>query len=501
MVSMRPDCVPSFAASQEVVSARSCTRPFSRFFARTASQAAESSGADQTPPLPRPRRRRRRAPDPRRDRPLAERRPRRSLGGGHGRAVRGRAPRPPGRRRAGGGRAPGARAVRRVARRPRARRDRRGSLGRDRARGGAGEGRRARGRERRHERPARGGGALEEPGPPFAKLGKPPPTRPDLLPPEVVEELASLQDRVQPLPEAEVVAVMEEELRVPWEDVFAEIDPAPLAAGTIAQVHAARLETGERVVVKVQRPSARDEIMRDLGLLRLFAEKAGDRPAFRDLLDLPLVVEHLSASLERELDFRQEAANIEKVTRILTPYRRLGVPRVHERLSTSRLLVLVEIGGVPVREAPAGEARLAAARELLDAYYLQILGEGFFHADPHPGNLRWWQDRIWFLDFGMVGEVEPRVRALVLLVLLAFWREDAAFLGELLVILAGDDAPADVDMAALEADLARFVARFRVGTLRDLQLGPMLEGLTEISLQHGIRLSRLRPQGHDPHHA
>ena len=329
--------------------------------------------------------------------------------------------------------------------------------------------------------------ALEELGPTFAKLGQVLSTRPDLLPPEVVEELATLQDRVQPLAEAEVVAVMEEELGVPWEDVFAEIDPQPMAAGTIAQVHGARLETGERVVVKVQRPTARDEIMRDIGLLRLFAEKAGDRPAFRDLLDLPLVVEQLSASLQRELDFREEAANIERVGRVLAPYGQLGVPQVHERLSTARLLVLEEIAGVPVREAPAGAERLEAARQLLDAYYRQILGEGFFHADPHPGNMLWWRDRVWFLDFGMVGEVEPRVRGLVLLVLLAFWREDAAFLGELLVILAGDDAPVDVDMAALEDDLARFVARFRVGSLRDLQLGPMLEGLTEIGLQHGIR--------------
>src|SRR5207247_8730034 len=129
-------------------------------------------------------------------------------------------------------------------------------------------------------------------------------------PPGTVEAPAALRDRGPPLGEAEVVAVMEEELGVPWEDVFAEIDSEPLAAGTIAQVHAARLETGERVVVKVQRPTARDEIMRDLGLLRLFAEKAGDRPAYRDLLDLPLVVEHLGSSLERELDFRGEAANI-----------------------------------------------------------------------------------------------------------------------------------------------------------------------------------------------
>src|SRR5439155_13869098 len=168
-------------------------------------------------------------------------------------------------------------------------------------------------------------------------------------------------------------------------------------------------------------------------------------------------------------------------------YSRLAGPGVHGRLAAARLLVLGGVGGVAVREAPAGEARLEAARQLLDAYYLQILGEGFFHADPHPGNLRWWEDRVWFLDFGMVGEVEPRVRALVLLLLLAFWREDAAFLGELLVILAGDDAPVDVDMAALEDDLARFVARFRVGSLRDLQLCPMLQGLSEIGLHHVIR--------------
>jgi ubiquinone biosynthesis protein len=118
------------------------------------------------------------------------------------------------------------------------------------------------------ERAKRLRAALEELGPTFAKLGQVLSTRPDLLPPEVIEELASLQDRVPPLEEAEVVAVMEEELGVPWEDVFAEIDPEPIAAGTIAQVHGARLESGERVVVKVQRPTARDEIMRDIGLLR-----------------------------------------------------------------------------------------------------------------------------------------------------------------------------------------------------------------------------------------
>src|SRR5436189_1881802 len=136
--------------------------------------------------------------------------------------------------------------------------------------------------------------ALEELGPTFAKLGQILSTRPDLLPPEFIIELSSLQDDVSPLTEAAVVQVMEEELGVPWEDVFASIDPEPLAAGTIGQVHAATLESGERVVVKVQRPRAREEIMRDLGLLELFAEKALGREGLRETVDIPALVRHLS---------------------------------------------------------------------------------------------------------------------------------------------------------------------------------------------------------------
>src|SRR5205085_6047211 len=154
--------------------------------------------------------------------------------------------------------------------------------------------------------------ALEELGPTFAKLGQILSTRPDLLPAEFIIELSSLQDDVAPLTEAEVVQVMEEELGVPWEDVFASIDPEPLAAGTIGQVHKATLESGERVVVKVQRPGARDEIMRDLGLLRLFAEKTESREALRRIGDLPAVAELLSNSLRRDVDLQQEAATIDQ---------------------------------------------------------------------------------------------------------------------------------------------------------------------------------------------
>ena len=330
--------------------------------------------------------------------------------------------------------------------------------------------------------------ALEELGPTFSKLGQILSTRPGLLPHEFVEELSHLQDRVPPLTQEEVVAVMEQELQVPWEDVFDSIDPEPLAAGTIGQVHRARLEDGDRVVVKVQRPTARDEIMRDLGLLELFAEKAANRPALRELIDIPVLASNLAESLRRELDFRQEAANIERMREVLEPYDRLDVPALYSELTTRRLLVMEEVQGVPIRDAPECDERTEAARHLLEAYYRQVLLNGFFHADPHPGNLLWWNGKVYFLDLGMVGEVEPRLRELILLLLLAFLREDAHFLAEVMLMLSDEQAP-DVNMEALEADFAEFIARFRSeGSLGEIDIGGMLEEMADIGARHRIQL-------------
>ena len=347
---------------------------------------------------------------------------------------------------------------------------------------------RHRGRDDAATRARRFRDALEELGPTFGKLGQILSTRPDLLPAAVVAELADLQDHVTPLPEAEIVAVMEQELRVPWEDVFASIEPDPMASGTIAQVHRATLVGGERVVVKVQRPAADAQIRQDLGLLGQFAAKAGDRPAFQQVVDVPAIIEQLSSSLLRELDFRHEAANIERMREVLASFDRLGVPHVYTELSTSRLLVMQEIQGIPVRQAPEGEARREAARQLLEAYYYQVLEAGFFHADPHPGNLMWWNDMIYLLDLGMVGEVDAGLRDSLLLLLLAFWREDTAFLSDAMLGLAAGRPPADFDEAAFQADLAGLLASYRHLPLSELRLGPLLQQLTEISVRHRIRL-------------
>jgi predicted unusual protein kinase regulating ubiquinone biosynthesis (AarF/ABC1/UbiB family) len=147
-----------------------------------------------------------------------------------------------------------------------------------------------------------------------------------------------------------------------------------------------------------------------------------------------------------------------------------------------------EIEGGPLREAPQGEARKEAARQLLESYYRQILGDGFFHADPHPGNLKWWNDRIYFLDFGMVGELGADVRELLMLLLMAFWQEDVSFLTDVTLMIAGEDQRLDVDVGAFQADLGKLLAKYRHLSLKEVQLGPILQEVTEISIRHDVRL-------------
>jgi ubiquinone biosynthesis protein len=330
--------------------------------------------------------------------------------------------------------------------------------------------------------------ALEELGPTFSKLGQVLSTRPDLLPAEYVEELAMLQDNVPPMSERDVVRVSEQELGVPWEDVFESIDPRPLAAGTIGQVHRATLANGDRVVIKVQRPTARGEIEQDLALLEVFAERVRERPALRKVIDMEAVFEQLSRSLHRELDFHQEASNIERMRGILEDYDRLAVPGVYRDLSTSRLLVMEEIQGLPIMQAPEGPERTQAARQLLESYYKQIITDGFFHADPHPGNLMWWKDRVYFLDFGMVGNLETELREHLMLLLMAFWQEDAAFLTDVTLMLSGAIDGSELDMTRYQAEIGELMAKYRTSGLAEMQVGPILQEMSEIALRHGVPL-------------
>jgi ubiquinone biosynthesis protein len=332
--------------------------------------------------------------------------------------------------------------------------------------------------------------ALEELGPTFCKLGQILSTRPDLLPPEFITELAQLQEHVPPLSEEQVVVVMEQELGVPWEDVFDHVEPVPLAAGTIAQVHRAVMADGAKVVIKVQRPDARELIEQDLALLEVFADKAGDRPGLKQVIDLKAVFDHLSTSLHRELDFRNEARNVERMREVISPFDRLAVPSIHSEYSTGRQLVMGDVGGGPITIAPEGPIRSAAAKQLLESFYKQVMVDGFFHADPHPGNLMWQpeENKLYFLDLGMAGEVGSELRESMMLLLMAFWQDDVGFLTDVTLMMAGAIDRSDLDVESFQSEIGTLVAKYQGASIQDIQLGPVLQEMTEISLRYGVPL-------------
>ncbi len=332
--------------------------------------------------------------------------------------------------------------------------------------------------------------ALEELGPTFCKLGQILSTRPDLLPPEFITELAQLQDHVPPLSEEQVVVVMEQELGVPWEDVFDHVESEPLAAGTIAQVHRAVMANGAKAVIKVQRPDARELIEQDLALLQVFADKAGDRPGLKQVIDLKAVFEHLSTSLHRELDFRNEARNVERMREVIAPFDRLAVPSIFSEYSTGRQLVMGDVGGGPITIAPEGPIRTDAAKQLLESFYKQVMVDGFFHADPHPGNLMWQpeENKLYFLDLGMAGEVGSELRESMMLLLMAFWQDDVGFLTDVTLMMAGAIDRSDLDVEAFQEEIGTLVAKYQGASIQDIQLGPVLQEMTEISLRYGVPL-------------
>ena len=247
---------------------------------------------------------------------------------------------------------------------------------------------------------------LDEAGVAFIKLGQLLATRRDLLPAEFTDELATLQDQAKPFPWSQVRNVLEAELGPRFTEL-AEVDQTPLAAASVAQVHAARLVDGERVVLKVRRPGIEVLVRRDLRILDRWAGRAEQRTDWGRAIRAQDLARGFAESLRSELDFRRELKNLIAVQAALDSHRSGGVvaPRPHARLSTERLLVMGRLDGTPLGRVQApGEERLALARRLLNTLLEQILVDGVFHADPHAGNLLVLDDgRLGMLDLGSVG--------------------------------------------------------------------------------------------------
>jgi predicted unusual protein kinase regulating ubiquinone biosynthesis (AarF/ABC1/UbiB family) len=328
---------------------------------------------------------------------------------------------------------------------------------------------------------------LERLGPTYVKLGQLLSTRPDLLPMPYLHALARLQDEVEPL------AFEDVELGVRLDDVYVEFDRVPLAAASLGQVHRAELVDGRQVAVKVQRPNIREQLLDDLELLRELAgfldtyTEVGRRYEFRRLL------EELRVGLLRELDYRLEAANLEMLGANLGRFRRIVVPRAIDAYTTARVLTMDYVSGVKVTSLEAAELLASAGNELADeffhAYLRQMFVDGFFHADPHPGNILVVDDgRLALLDLGLVGRIPPRTQELLLQLLLAVGEGRGDEAAE--YALKVGEPKEDFDRAGFRLAVETLVARHRRTRLDQIDVGEIVLEIPRVAADHGVRLPR-----------
>lgn len=332
---------------------------------------------------------------------------------------------------------------------------------------------------------------LEQLGPTFVKLGQLLSTRPDLVPPEFLPALSRLQDNVSPFPFAEVQAIIEAELGVRLSKAFGLVDPEPMAAASLGQVHRAALRDGRLVAVKVQRPGIEEQVASDLEALREIAAFIDKHGGHADTVDLSAMLAEFRKATLAELDYRHEAANLRTLARHLSRFRDIVVPQPIDDYTTRHVLTMDYVLGTkvtalsPLTRIEVDGERLG--RSLIRAYLHQIVVAGFFHADPHPGNVFLTDDRhLALIDLGMVGHLSARVqeRLLELLIDASEGRGDEA--ADVAIDLG--EAQSDFDEAAFRQDITELILRSRHATVEELQVGRLLLDVNQSAMAHRLKM-------------
>jgi ubiquinone biosynthesis protein len=328
--------------------------------------------------------------------------------------------------------------------------------------------------------------ALEELGTTYIKLGQLLSSRPDLLPDVYIDELGHLVDQVPPVAFAEIDAIVREDL---GEDVFARIDPDPLATASIAQTHRALLKTGRDVVVKVRRPGVVEQVELDLAVLRSTARLLEGHSEAAQLLQVEALTDELEVHLREELDFVEEGHNAELIGRLVADYDDVVVPQVIRPYVTERVLVLERIEGDKVERSHglAPQRAEALARQFFRAYVHQVTVEGVYHADPHRGNVFLTHDgRLALLDFGLLGRLDDDTRRGLALLLLAIAQNRADDVADLIISLSLTTVKSD--QSGFVHDVRRKLPRFHWRPLSGIRAGEALADLQRIALRYEIRL-------------
>jgi ubiquinone biosynthesis protein len=332
---------------------------------------------------------------------------------------------------------------------------------------------------------------LEKLGPTFIKLGQVLSTRADLLPPPYLEALSRLQDQIEPFPFAEVDRIVSGELGVRLSKAFADFERQPLAAASLAQVHLAHMRDGRTVVVKVQRPNIREQIVEDLEALGQIARFLDAHTELGKRYDFQNMLKDLRASLLRELDFKLEANNLITFSENLREFEHLIIPEPIENYCTSRVLTMEYIPGKKITDlSPLRLMEIdgpGLARELFRAYLKQILLDGFLHADPHPGNVFLTDDdQIALLDLGMVARLLPGLRDNILRLLLAIAEGRGEEAAEITIRIG--EAKPRFDKPEFSKRIAELVAENADASLTRLNAGKVVLEITKISADCWFRL-------------
>ncbi|MGV2827054.1 ABC1 kinase family protein [Myxosarcina sp. GI1(2024)] len=340
---------------------------------------------------------------------------------------------------------------------------------------------------------------LIELGPVYVKLGQLLSTRPDILPGRYVDKLTDLQANVPPVPWIEVESLIREQLSQPLEKIFASIDRNPVAAASIAQVYRATLVNGQQVAIKVQRPGIEPVVDRDIELIKSLAELVAFTEFGKDF-DIVALAQEFTDAIKNELDFTIEAGYTEQLRLNMSKSNwfdasQILVPQVYRNLSTSKLMVLEWLEGKPILKAEieATEKKDEATRRqeittiLFRAFFQQIYIDGFFHADPHPGNIFYLQDgRVALLDCGMIGRLDPRTQQILTEMLLAIVDLDAKRCTQLTLELAEGGQP--VSLSRLSNDYDRMLRKYYNRSISQINFSQAFYEVLQVSRNNKIRL-------------
>ena len=337
--------------------------------------------------------------------------------------------------------------------------------------------------------------AFAELGPSFIKLAQILSSRPDLITKQYADEFKKLQDRVPPFSSDEAKQIIEQDIAKPIDQVFSRFDAAPIAAASIAQVHYATLIDGTEVVVKVQRPRIREQIETDVSILSFIAglmEKYFPESAFFNPTG---IVEEFTRTVRKELDFLEEARNCARFKRNFEQDTDIHIPEVFTQYSTDKIIVMERIDGVRLDDIEGitrlGLDRVKLAKIGVNAYFKQILEDGFFHGDPHAGNIFAMQTgQIAFMDFGIVGRVSPELRETMANTFLALIQKNFDSLIDQYIELGLIPEHVDLDVFRKEfrADLAEFFEPLYGLSIKEINFAEYLDTVTHLAIKHNMKI-------------